>query len=122
MKPTGPTKESTRKLIVALEKYGKKTKQGIWLAIALKLKKPRRRRIKINLWRLAKLSKKFKNSTIVVPGKVLSKGELNEGINIAAFEFSKKAKEKIEKANGKAMSLYEIMDKKPKAASLVIVC
>ena len=121
MRPTGPTKESTRKLIVALEKYGKSTKQNIWLLVGEKLKKPRRSRIKVNIWKLARLAKKFKNQTIIVPGKVLGKGDLNEPIFIAAFDFSKEAKEKIQKAKGEVITLYELMNKKPKVSSLVIV-
>ncbi len=121
MKPTGPTKESTRKLIVALEKYGKRTKQNIWLKIAEKLKKPRRSRIKVNIWKLAKLNKKFKNQTIIVPGKILGKGDVNEAVCTAAFDFSKEAKEKIQKAKGTTITFYELMNKKPKPSSLVIV-
>lgn len=121
MKRTGPTKESTRKLAVALEKYGKKKKEAVWLAIAEKLRKPRRARVKINMWKLGLLSEKFGGKILVVPGKVLGTGSATGKISVAAFEFSESAMDKIGKGKGEAIKLQGLMERNPKASSLVLV-
>lgn len=121
MKPTGPTKQSTRRLIVGLEKHGKKSGENIWLAVAERLSRPTRRRPKVNLWKLSRIGKKTAGKTIVVPGKVLGTGELEGKMSIAAFEFSGSAMEKIKSAKGEAIKLGELLERKPKAESLVIV-
>ena len=121
MKATGPTKKSTRELIVRLEKLGKKNKSAIWVKVAEILSKPRRNRASINLWRLNKLAKKFPSKTFVMPGKVLGKGDLNHKITIAALEFSKEAREKIEAAKGKAMLLEEIAGMKAEKNTLQLI-
>jgi len=120
MKKTGPTREATRKLVVQLEKYGKANRQRIWIDLSKVVGRPRRSRITVNLWKLGKLAVKFKGKTLVVAGKVTSVGK-GEGINVAAREFSGRALEKIKEAKGKALTLSELMEAKPKAADLVIV-
>lgn len=121
MKATGPTKVSTRKLIVALEKTGKKAKQRFWMELAETIGKPRRQAKSINLWKLSKLAKQFPNSMLVVPGKVLAAGEVEGKLSIAAFGFSAGAKEKIAAAKGKALTLEELVQAKPKASDCVII-
>ena len=116
----GPRKNETKKIVAELEKAGRKTKQKIWIAIAVALKKPRRNRPSINLWKLEKLAKKFKGNTLVVPGKVLGYGSLEEKTSVAALEFSEKAKKEIE-SKGKAMSLNELLKSNEKVENLVIV-
>jgi large subunit ribosomal protein L18e len=117
MKRTGPTKEKTKKLVKLLKKEGKNKK--IWREIAERISSPRRKRTNINLWKLEKLSKKFKDKTLLVAGKVLGKGELTKELNVAALEFSEKAKEKIKEKKGKTFSLEEAIKINPK--DLVIV-
>ena len=121
MKATGPTKKSTRELIVRLEKLGKKNKSAIWMAVAEIISKPRRNRASINLWRLNKLAKKFPSKTFVMAGKVLGKGNVDQKITIAALEFSREAKEKIEAAKGKAMLIDEIAGVKAEKNTLQLI-
>jgi len=116
MKRTFPSKESTRKLIIALEKKGKKDKAGVWLGIAGKISSPTRIRAKVNLWKLSKLAAKNKGKLLVVPGKVLGTGELENSAEVAAFSFSDSAKKKIEKVKGKVISLQELIESKAKAS------
>ncbi len=107
MKRTGPTKEKTKKLISLLKKEGKNKK--MWKEIAKAIATPRRNRVSINLWKLEKISEKFQNKTLVVAGKVLGKGELTKTLNIAALEFSEKAKEKVSEKKGKIIELEEAL-------------
>lgn len=120
MKHTGPTKDSTRKLVVELEKHGKKKKKKFWIVLSKALAKSSRSRPKVNLWKLSKLEKKSPGKILVIPGTVLSTGEIEGKIEVAAFRFSGKAKEKISKT-GKAMSLKELISKDISAGKLVII-
>jgi len=117
MKRTGPTKEKTKKIISLLNKEGKNKK--IWKKIAQAVSTPRRKRTSINLWKLEKLSEKFKGKTLIVPGKVLGKGEITKTFNVAALEFSDKAKEKIKEKKGKTFNLEEAVKINP--TELIIV-
>ena len=122
MQPIGPTNEQTRRLIISLEKFGKKNKQDVWLAIAEKLQKSRRQKVAVNLGKIDIFAKKHQDKIFVVPGKVLSDGLLTTKAKIAGMQFSKVAKEKISAAKGQSMQLQELMDAKPKASEIMIVC
>ncbi len=117
MKRTGPTKEKTKQILSMLRKEGKNKK--IWKEVAKRISVPRRKRLSINLWKLEKLSQKFQNKTFMVTGKVLGKGELTKAINIAALEFSDKAKEKIQEKKGKTLNLEEAVKINPNELMLV---
>ncbi|MEM5811633.1 MAG: 50S ribosomal protein L18e [Candidatus Aenigmatarchaeota archaeon] len=118
VKRTGPTNPSLKKLLIELEKTYRKTKRPIWKDLLEKLSKPRRKRIEVNLFKIDKYVNE--NEIAVVPGKVLSVGELTKPLTIAAWKFSKKAREKIEKNNGKAIDMYELIKLNPK--NIRIIC
>ena len=108
----GTTNPIKRKLITDL----KKGKKGIWKQIAETLEKPRRREINVNIWKINKMTKD--GDTVIVPGKVLGNGELEHKVTIAAFSFSKTAKEKL----GNSIScLYDLMKKNPKGTGIKII-
>lgn len=122
MKVTGPSKESTRRLFVGVEKYAKKTKQDVWWKVVKLMARPSRKLAAVNVKRLAELAGQVKESkTFVVPGKVLGDGELTVALKVAAMGFSADAKKKIASAKGNAMSLSELMAKKPKASEIMVV-
>ena len=59
---------------------------------------------------LSKINRFSENGeTIIVPGKVLAGGELKKEIVIAAYQFSKEAREKIGKANARAVDIRELL-------------
>ncbi len=109
------------KVLVSLEKKGKKNKEAIWLALAKQLGKNRSGKTVVNLSKLQNLSKKIGDKTIVVPGKVLGSGKISKAISVAALEYSGSAKKKILEAKGKAITLSELAETNPKKSSLVIV-
>ena len=107
----GSTNPETRKLIVEL----KKTKSPSWLSVAEKLERPRRKNKAVNVWKLNKFTKE--GDTVVVPGKVLSFGEIDHKITVAALCFSEKAKEKIKNT----MTIKELMQKNKKGSKIMIL-
>ena len=97
----------------------KAKKSEKWLQVAELLSFPRRKRIEMNL---KEINEKSKNGeTILVPGKVLSQGELEKKIKIAALNFSEKAKEKIKKGGASSLSILELIEKNPKAEGVIIL-
>ncbi len=117
-KRTGPTNIQLQKLIIELRKLSVKQKAPIWKRVAEDLSKSTRQRRKAHLDRINKTVKK--DETVLVPGKVLSQGELTNKITIAAYSFSEKAKEKIN-ASGKAISIEELMKTNPKGKKVRII-
>ena len=115
VKRTGPTNPQLKDLIMRL----KKSKVRIWRDVAEKLNKPTRRRIEVNFLRINRYAKE--GETIVVPGVVLSAGNLEKKLTIAAWRFSKKAREKIEASGSKAISIEELVKINPKGSNVRIM-
>ena len=92
---------------------GKRAREGI--------SKQSRGKGEINLWQLIRLAKKFEGKVLVTTSKILSFGDLGIKIKVASPEFSGKAKEKIRKAGGEAISLDELMEGKYKESEMVLV-
>jgi large subunit ribosomal protein L18e len=90
-----------------------------WRKIAEILSGPRKNRKNINLEKIEEISKE--EETIVIPGKVLSQGELNKKIKIVALNFSEKAKEKLLKTKSEFLSILEEIKKNPKAKGIKIL-
>ena len=106
------------KTINYLYKAAKKYNANIWKAVAKKLEKPYKNWAEVNVGKIAKHLKE--GEIALVPGKVLGMGEAGK-IEVAAWKFSKTAKEKIEKARGKCYSLIEIVEKNPKGSNIRIL-
>ncbi len=90
-----------------------------WAIISNVLSSPRKNKVEKNLDEINKESKDGEN--IVVPGKVLSMGELDKKIKIIAFGFSKNAEEKILKAGGKISTILDEIKKNPEAKGVKIL-
>lgn len=106
-------------LIEYLHKKSFELDAKIWKAVAKNLNKPTRSGHKVNLYRIQKHVKS--KETILVPGVVLGSGEIKKPVNVAALKFSKNAKEKIEKAGGKCMSIQELFEKNKKGKGVRII-
>jgi large subunit ribosomal protein L18e len=116
---TGPTNPGLRSLIDELRKKAFAEKIMLWKRLASDLEKPTRQRKIVNLGRINRFTSD--GETIVVPGKVLAAGELQRKITIAAWQFSEDAVEKIQKANGKAITINELMKHDPKGKKIRIM-
>lgn len=107
MKRTGPTNQYLNELITELKKKASVDGTVFWKRIATDLEKPTRQRRVVNLSRIDRHTKQ--GEIIVVPGKVLSDGELNHSLTIAAWQFSQKALDKINDKKAKAITIQELM-------------
>lgn len=115
MRRTGPTNPQLRAQIRALRKQ----KAAIWKRVAADLKKPTRIRRTVNLSTINRHTKT--GDVVVVPGKVLSAGNLDKKITIAAWQFSEGAKEKIKAAGGEALTLKQLVTKNPKGSKVKLI-
>ena len=95
------------KTIRELKTAKKKTGQPIWGALAEELDKPKRIRVDVNLSSINRLTKE--DEIAAVPGKVLASGTLEHPVTVAAFSFSKEAKEKIKAAGGEVKTLSQLV-------------
>ena len=106
-------------LIKMLRRLSVKEKVNIWKRVAQELEKPVRRSRKVNFYKINKYVRE--GETAIVPGKILSEGEIEKKIVVAAWQFSEKATEKINK-KGKAISINELIKKNPKGKKVRIIC
>lgn len=86
-------------------------KKDKWLKVARILSGPRRKAIGLNLEEINENSKN--GETVVIPGKVLSQGEISKKVTIVAQSFSEKAKEKLLKSKISHLSIIEEIKKNP---------
>ncbi len=119
MKRTGPTNPVLQELIQSLRKESTSSKAALWDRVADDLEKPTRQRRVVNISRIARYTKP--NDTVVIPGKVLGSGALPHSVVVAALSFSTGAKELIEQAKGKAITIEQLLKQKPKAKDLRIM-
>ena len=95
-------------LINKLNKQSKSEDAAIWKDVADRLSRSNRRTAEVNLSSINRYA--VADETILVPGKVLSNGELDKKVNVVALKFSAKAQEKIESAGGECISIDEIIE------------
>jgi large subunit ribosomal protein L18e len=119
MKRTGPTNERLKDLVSDLKRQSYAEDAKIWKRIASDLERVTRKRMVVNLSRLNRFTKE--NDVIVVPGKVLGSGDIGHSLVIAAFAFSENAKQQIEKAKGKCMTIEELAKQNPKGKDVRII-
>ena len=100
-------------IIIAAKKNEK------WVNVARVLSMPRRNSTEMNLDEINQNAKD--GEIIVIPGKVLSGGEINKKIKIVAFGFSEKAREKLLKAKIQTANMLEEIKKNPEAKGIRIL-
>ncbi|MDP6642029.1 MAG: 50S ribosomal protein L18e [Candidatus Nanoarchaeia archaeon] len=105
-------------LIQELKVLSNKENVKLWKRVAKDLEKSTRRHSNVNVLKVNKYVRE--NETALIPGKVLSKGDLTKKITIAALSFSKEAKEKINKT-GKAITIKELIKENPKGSKVRII-
>ncbi len=88
-------------VVIRLEK----TKKPLWKRVAEILRRPRRKRVEVNV---GEIGRKAREDIVVVPGKVLGYGEIGKPLTVIAFSFTESAKKKIESAGGKALTFLEL--------------
>ena len=108
-----------QKLIVMLEKASKKNRAKIWKYVAELIKRPRRKKVEVNLYKIERISKD--GDTIIVPGKVLGIGKLDKNITLAALSYSKGALKNINKDKVKIIDIEELIKENPKGSNIRII-
>ncbi len=109
--------EKLKELIGSLKKLSLEHKTGVWKSLALELERPTRNHRVVNLTKIEKYTQD--NDIVLVPGKLLSGGELTKKVTIIAYNYSQKAKDKLGKAN--IMSVEEALKKYPDAKNIKII-
>jgi len=117
MKKMSKTNPNLISLIGELREKGYSDSIGLWVRLSKILLKPTRRRCEVNLSKINRYT--ADGETIVVPGKVLGTGVLDHNVTVAAFAFSKSARDKIDSV-GESLSLAELMEKNPKGSNVRI--
>ena len=111
------TKRKTNPELIETIRLAKKHTK--WLEIAGVLSGSRK------IWRNANIEE-IDNATkegdvIVIPGKVLSEGEINKKIRVVALNFSTRAKEKLLKSKCELLIILEEIKKNPEAKGIKIL-
>ena len=118
-KPTGPTNPEVWKLIAELSKKSKSENSNLWSRVADELRRPSRNRVSVNLSKINRYT--TDDDTVLVPGKVLSSGELNHKVCVAALSFSKEAANKAKRTGGECISIQELMKRNPSGTNVKII-
>ena len=116
IKKTNPVLTS---LIQELKKQAFENDAPIWKDIALRLEKPLRNWPVVNLDKIDKYINE--KETALIPGKVLSSGNLTKKVSIAAWNFSDKSVEKIKAAGGKTLTIQDLVKNNPKGKDIRIL-
>ena len=106
-------------LIHELKKQSNEKDIVLWKDIATRLEKSSKNWPEVNLNRISKYT--GDKETALIPGKVLSDGDLTKKITIAAWSFSEKSKEKIKQAGGKSITIQELIKENPDGKNIRIL-
>ena len=94
-------------------------KHPAWMEVASRISTPKRKLNNLNLEEIDRVVNE--DEKIVVPGKVLSQGELNKKIKLSALGYSERAKEKLKEAKIDFNLIIEEINKNPKAEGIKIL-
>ncbi|MBI2103287.1 50S ribosomal protein L18e [Candidatus Woesearchaeota archaeon] len=114
---TGPTNYQLQLLLMELEMKARSS--PFWKRVASDLQKPTRQRRVVNVYKIEKFAQE--GETILVPGKVLSVGDLHKKVAVAALTFSEDAARKIKEAKGSVLSIQELLKRNPEGKKVRIL-
>lgn len=116
----GPENNSNIELIKTLEHQSVVSKAPIWKLVAKYLKTPKRKRPAVNLMKLTKFAKE--GSTLLVPGRVLSMGNVpSYAFTLACESISSPAKLKLENSKVKLVTMVSLVQANPKGSNVKII-
>lgn len=93
-------------------------KNDKWLEVASVLSGSRKKRINLNLEDFKDIKEGDK---ILIPGKVLSQGNINKKIKVIALNFSEKAKEKLLNSGCEVSNILDEIKSNPSAEDIKIL-
>lgn len=109
-------KKTNPNLVETIRKGKKKSK---WLEVIGIIAGPKSLYSKINLDEIK--NKAEEKKTIVIPGKVLSMGEIKKKLKIVALNFSETAKEKLINSGCEVLSISKEIESNPEAKNIQII-
>lgn len=113
-------KKAKRKTsLVLVETIRQSKKLDDWNEISDLIASPKRKYIIFNLSEINDFAKDGEN--IVIPGKVLSQGEINKKIRVVALKFSERAMEKLLRSKISFSYIGDEIKKNPNAKDLKIL-
>lgn len=119
----GRTQTKTNPLVVdlidQLRAQTRSTDARLWRDVADRLSASRKNWAEPNLSRLERHAPE--GATVLVPGKLLGSGEVTGARTVAAVSVSAGARQKIEAAGGRVVSLQDLMNENPKGSGVMIL-
>ena len=106
-------------LIQELKKKAIEADVNLFKRLASELEGPTRTRRVVNLSKISQVTKE--GDMVVVPGKVLSSGDLDHKLTIVAYQFSSSALTKIRDAKARALGLPELLKENIKGKRIQII-
>lgn len=91
-------------------------KKNNLVEIAKALSISTRKQAKVNLTRI----NEAKKDVVIIPGKVLSSGEINKKVKVYALGFSEKAEEKLKEAGCEFKNILDILKQNKKIDGEII--
>lgn len=106
---TNAEKSDVREWLNVLSAASRKERNPkLWKRVHRLVSVPTRRRVSVNLYKLDKYTREGDN--VIVPGKVLSVGEMTHKLNIAAMEFSAPALKRLHEADCKIVRISDMIN------------
>lgn len=90
-----------------------------WRSVETLLSRPGSRMAEVNVGKIARLTQQ--GDRVVVPGKVLGKGEINHSVTVAALFFSSTALDKLRSAGCRVMRLDEFVKVEQKGSGVKLI-
>lgn len=106
-------------LIAMLKETARENDAKIWRVIAQNLEAPSKNHAEVNIGKINRYAQD--GETLIVPGKVLGSGMLDQKVSVAALNFSESAIVKITGLEGSCMSIEELVTANPKGSGVRIL-
>ncbi|MDD1674634.1 MAG: 50S ribosomal protein L18e [Methanomicrobiales archaeon] len=106
-------------LISTLEEASRSNEARIWREIARRLQAPSNNHAEVNVSKINRYASD--GETILVPGKVLGSGALDQAVTVAALDFSRSAADKIQQAKGTCITIEQLLQDNPKGSRVRIL-
>jgi large subunit ribosomal protein L18e len=119
MKRSGKTNPRLTNLIRMLRSASHENEANIWREIAGRLDTSSCNYAEVNIGKINRYANA--DEIILVPGKVLGSGVLDQSVRVAALNFSDSAREKITQASGDCMTIEELVAANPNGSRVRIL-
>jgi large subunit ribosomal protein L18e len=116
---TKSTDETRHQLLKKLKHQSRNPGGRIWRRLYEELQASRRDRLTVNIGDLQRHH--TSGQILVVAGKVLSEGIIEDKLQVAAYSFSSQARAKILAKGGKCLSIEELMEQNPTGTKVRII-